>query len=66
MRSASAHRCAQGDRRGRVKTDAVGARTLALLRRADLLPESCITPREIRDPRELLRTGSSSHSYGPR
>ena len=39
----------------RVKTDAVDARTLAYLLRADLVPESCIAPREARDLRELLR-----------
>jgi transposase len=39
----------------RVKTDAVDARTLAYLLRADLLPESYIATREIRDLRELLR-----------
>jgi transposase len=36
----------------RVKTDAVDARTLAQLLRADLLPEAYIAPRELRD---LLR-----------
>ena len=39
----------------RVKTDAVDARTLAHLLRADLLPESYIAPRELRDLRDLLR-----------
>src|SRR3954453_14589154 len=39
----------------RVKTDAVDARTLAQLLRADLLPEAYIAPRELRDLRELLR-----------
>src|SRR4051795_2942249 len=39
----------------RVKTDAVDARTLAHLLRADLLPEAYIAPRELRDLRELLR-----------
>jgi transposase len=39
----------------RVKTDAVDARTLAELLRADLLPESYIAPRELRDLRDLLR-----------
>jgi transposase len=39
----------------RVKTDAVDARTLAYLLRADLLPESYIAPRELRDLRDLLR-----------
>lgn len=39
----------------RVKTDAVDARTLAQLLRADLLPESYIAPREVRDLRELSR-----------
>ena len=33
----------------RVKTDAVDARTLAHLLRADLLPEAYIAPRELRD-----------------
>src|SRR3954467_10378667 len=33
----------------RVKTDAVDARTLAQLLRADLLPEAYIAPRELRD-----------------
>ena len=39
----------------RVKTDAVDARTLAHLLRADLLPEAYIAPREPRDLRDLLR-----------
>jgi transposase len=39
----------------RVKTDAVDAKTLALLLRADLLPEAYVAPRELRDLRELLR-----------
>src|SRR5215213_8026102 len=39
----------------RVKTDAVDARTLAHLLRADLLPEAYIAPRELRDVRDLLR-----------
>jgi transposase len=39
----------------RVKTDAVDARTLAHLLRADLLPEAYVAPRELRDQRDLLR-----------
>src|SRR6187397_3040036 len=39
----------------RVKTDAIDAKTLAHLLRADLLPEAYIAPRELRDLRELLR-----------
>ena len=39
----------------RVKTDAVDARTLAHLLRADLLPEAYSAPRELRDLRDLLR-----------
>jgi len=39
----------------RVKTDAVDARTLAHLLRADLLPEAYVAPRELRDLRDLLR-----------
>ena len=39
----------------RVKTDAVDARTLAHLLRADLLPEAYVAPRELRVLRELLR-----------
>src|SRR5215213_11741612 len=39
----------------RVKTDAVDARTLAQLLRADLLPEAYIAPRPLRDLRDLLR-----------
>src|SRR5215211_4745278 len=39
----------------RVKTDAVDARTLAQLLRADLLPEAYVAPRELRDLRDLLR-----------
>src|SRR5258708_23534652 len=39
----------------RVKTDAVDARKLAHLLRADLLPEAYVAPRELRDLRELLR-----------
>ena len=38
-----------------MKTDAVDARTLAHLLRADLLPEAYIAPRELRDLRDLLR-----------
>jgi len=38
-----------------VKTDAVDAKTLAHLLRAELLPEAYIAPRELRDVRELLR-----------
>ena len=38
-----------------MKTDAVDARTLAQLLRADLLPEAYVAPRELRDLRELLR-----------
>ena len=39
----------------RVKTDAVDARTLAHLLRADLLPEAWIAPQAVRDLRECLR-----------
>ena len=39
----------------RVKTDAVDAKTLAHLLRADLLPEAYVAPRELRELRELLR-----------
>jgi transposase len=39
----------------RVKTDAVDARTLAHLLRANLLPEAYVASRELRDLRELLR-----------
>src|SRR6266498_235027 len=39
----------------RVKADAVDARTLAHLLRADLLPEAYVAPRELRDLRDLLR-----------
>jgi transposase len=39
----------------RVKTDAVDAKTLAHLLRADLLPEAYVAPRDLRDLRELLR-----------
>jgi transposase len=39
----------------RVKTDAVDARTLARLLRADLLPEAYVAPRDLRDLRDLLR-----------
>jgi transposase len=39
----------------RVKTDAVDARTLAHLLRADLLPEAYVAPREQRELRELIR-----------
>jgi Transposase IS116/IS110/IS902 family/Transposase len=38
-----------------VKTDAVDARTLAHLLRADLLPEAYVAPPELRELRELLR-----------
>lgn len=39
----------------RGKTDAVDARTLAHLLRADLLPEAYVAPRELRELRDLLR-----------
>jgi transposase len=39
----------------RVKTDAVDAKTLAHLLRADLLPDAYIAPKELRDVRDLLR-----------
>ena len=39
----------------RVKTDAVDARTLAHLLRAELLPEAYLAPQPVRDLRELLR-----------
>src|SRR5262249_18920654 len=39
----------------RVKTDAVDARALAHLLRADLLPEAYVAPRGLRELRELLR-----------
>jgi transposase len=39
----------------RVKTDAVDAKTLAHLLRANLLPEAYIAPRELRELRDLLR-----------
>jgi transposase len=39
----------------RVKTDAVDARTLAHLLRADLLPGAYVAPRDLRELRELLR-----------
>ena len=39
----------------RVKTDAVDARTLAHLLRTDLLPEAYVSPRELRELRDLLR-----------
>ncbi len=38
-----------------MKTDAVDAKTLAHLLRADLLPEAYVAPRDLRDVRELLR-----------
>jgi transposase len=38
-----------------VKTDAVDARTLAHLLRADLLPQAYVAPRQLRELRELLR-----------
>lgn len=39
----------------RVKNDAVDARTLAHLLRANLLPEAWIAPREVREARRLVR-----------
>jgi transposase len=39
----------------RVKTDAVDARALAHLLRADLVPEAAVAPTELRDQRDLLR-----------
>ncbi len=43
----------------RVKTDKVDARTLAELLRADMIPESYVPPKDIRDLREALRTRAS-------
>jgi len=40
---------------GRVKNDAVDARTLAHLLRTDLLPEAWIAPPEVREARRLVR-----------
>ena len=40
---------------GRVKNDAVDARTLAHLLRTNLLPEACIAPPEVRAARHLVR-----------
>ncbi len=45
----------------RVKTDAVDARTLAHLLRADLLPEAYVATRELRDLRDLLRPPDRAH-----
>lgn len=39
----------------RIKTDRIDSSILAHLLRTDLLPESYIPPREIRDIREVLR-----------
>jgi transposase len=39
----------------RIKTDKIDAATLAHLGRADLVPQSWIPPREVRDLREILR-----------
>lgn len=39
----------------RIKTDKIDSATLAHLGRADLVPQSWIPPREVRDLRELLR-----------
>jgi len=39
----------------RIKTDKIDAATLAHLGRADLVPQSWIPPREVRDLREVLR-----------
>jgi hypothetical protein len=47
--------CTRAIAAARVKTDAVDAKTLAHLLRADLSPEAYIAPRELRDIRELLR-----------
>jgi hypothetical protein len=44
---------------GRVKNDAVDARTLAHLLRTHLLPESWIAPPEIRERRRLVRARTS-------
>jgi len=44
---------------GRVKNDAVDARTLAHLLRANLLPEAWIAPPEVRDARRLVRMRAS-------
>lgn len=44
---------------GRVKNDAVDARTLAHLLRTNLLPEAWIAPPEVRDARRLVRMRAS-------
>lgn len=44
---------------GRVKNDAVDARTLAHLLRAQVLPEAWIAPREVRERRRLVRMRAS-------
>ena len=48
----------------RLKNDKVDARTLAHLLRTDLLPESWIAPREVRDLRALLRHRCKLVRYG--
>jgi hypothetical protein len=50
----------------RVKTDAVDARTLAHLLRADLLPEAYVAPRELRNLRDRCATGWRSPSCARR
>jgi transposase len=49
----------------RVKTDAVDARTLAHLLRADLLPEAYVAPPEVRELRSFFVTTSGSPAFAP-
>jgi len=51
---------------GRVKNDAVDARTLAHLLRTHLLPEGWIAPPAIRERRRLVRTRASFQRIGSR
>jgi transposase len=50
----------------RVKSDAVDARTLAHLLRADLLPEAYVAPRELRQLRSFCATTSASPAFARR
>jgi hypothetical protein len=45
----------KADAKARVKTDKIDSKILAHLRRADLVPESWVPPRKIRDLKSLVK-----------
>jgi len=49
----------------KIKTDEIDSETLAHLLRANLLPESYVPPKEIRDLRELVKRRAFLVGCGP-